>query len=152
MKNNSKIIHCKNYHWDTVDQKQYKTNKSNFKDISRYSLLGEGENEHELNIHTRYFEIQPGGYSSLEFHRHPHSVIIIRGSGSVILGDEVHLLGLHDVVYISPETIHQFHADNDEPLGFVCIVDRYRDRPSIPDEDKLNEEIQNEQTRKKIRI
>jgi quercetin dioxygenase-like cupin family protein len=152
MKNNSKVIHCKNYHWDSVDKKQYKTDSSNFKDISRYSLLGEGKNEHELNIQTRYFEIQPGGYSSLEFHRHPHSVIIIRGSGSVILGDELHSLGLHDVVYISPETIHQFHADNNEPLGFICIVDRYRDHPTIPDKKMLDEKVKNTNTRDKIKI
>jgi len=151
MKNNSKIIHCKNYHWDSVGKKQYKTDSTNFKDISRYSLLGEGENEQELNFQTRYFEIQPGGYSSLEFHRHPHSVIIIRGSGSVILGDEVHPLSLHDVVFISPETIHQFHADNEEPMGFICIVDRYRDRPSIPDDNMLDQTIPNPETRKKVR-
>jgi quercetin dioxygenase-like cupin family protein len=152
MKNNSKVIHCKNYHWDSVDKKQYKTDSTNFKDISRYSLLGEGKNEHELNIQTRYFEIQPGGYSSLEYHRHPHTVLIIRGSGSVILGDEVHSLGLHDVVYISPETIHQFHADNNEPLGFICIVDRYRDRPTIPDKKMLDEKVANTKTRDKIKI
>ncbi|HKJ44662.1 MAG TPA: cupin domain-containing protein [Balneolales bacterium] len=152
MKNNSKVIHCKNYHWNSVEKKQYKTDSSNFKDISRYSLLGEGKNEHELNIQTRYFEIQPGGYSSLEYHRHPHSVIIIRGSGSVILGDEVHPLGLHDVIYISPETIHQFHADNNEPLGFICVVDRYRDRPTIPDKKMLEEKVTNTTTRDKIKI
>ncbi len=152
MKNNSKILHCKNYHWDGVERKEYKMTSSNFKDVSRYSLLGEGENEHELNMQTRYFEVQPGGYSSLEYHRHPHSVMIIRGSGSVILGDEVHDVSLHDVIFISPETIHQFHADKDEHLGFLCIVDRYRDRPSIPDQKMIDEMITNPETLKKIKI
>lgn len=150
--NNSKVIHCSDYHWDSVKKKDYKTKGTNFKDISRYSLLGEGEDEQELNIHTRYFEIQPGGYSSLEYHRHPHSVIIIRGSGSVIIEDEVHPIGLHDVVYISPEIIHQFHADNKEPLGFICIVDRYRDRPSIPDEEMLNKRIKNPAVLNKLKL
>ena len=152
MKNNSKILHCLNYHWEGVERKEYKTNSSNFKDISRYSLLGEGSNEHELNMQTRYFEVQPGGHSSLEFHRHPHSVIIIRGSGSVILGDEVHEVSLHDVIYISPETIHQFHADKGKPLGFLCIVDRYRDRPSVPDQKMIEDNIKNPETLKKIRV
>lgn len=151
-KNNSKIIHCKNYQWENVERKIYKTNTTNFKDVSRFSLLGEGEDEYELNMQTRYFEVSPGGYSSLEYHRHPHSVIIIRGKGSVILGDEIHGVSLHDVVFISPETIHQFHADKDEPLGFLCIVDRYRDKPSVPDLKMIEEKIKNPEARKKIRI
>lgn len=152
MKNRSKILHCSDYHWDGVETKQYKTSGSNFKDISRYSLLGEAEDEWELNMQTRYFEIQPGGYSSLEYHRHPHSVVIIRGKGSMILGDEVHDLGLHDVVFISPETLHQFHADKGEPLGFICIVDRYRDKPEVPTEKQLDEWLGDCEARKKCRI
>lgn len=152
MKNRSKILHCFDYHWDGVETKQYKTSGSNFKDISRYSLLGEAEDEWELNMQTRYFEIQPGGYSSLEYHRHPHSVVIIRGKGSMILGDEVHDLGLHDVVFISPETLHQFHADKGEPLGFICIVDRYRDKPGVPTEKQLDDWLGDCEARKKCRI
>jgi quercetin dioxygenase-like cupin family protein len=151
MKNQSKILHSDNYHWDTVLRKVYKTDTANFKDISRYSLLGEQEDEQALNFQMRYFEIEPGGYSSLEYHRHPHSVIIIRGSGSVVLGDEVHPLQLHDVVFVSPETLHQFHADKGEKLGFICIVDRYRDRPTIPDDQELDEKVKTADTREKIR-
>jgi quercetin dioxygenase-like cupin family protein len=137
MKTNSKIISCSDYNWHGVEKKDYKTETTNFRDISRFSLLGEGENEHELNMQTRYFEIKPGGYSSLEYHRHPHSVIVIRGKGSVILNNTVSDIGLHDVVFISPETVHQFHADKDDYLGFICIVDRYRDKPAIPDEQTI---------------
>lgn len=153
MKNNSKVLKSSNYQWEGLQRKVYKTEGSGFKDISRFSLLGESENEHELNSQIRYFEIQPGGYSSLEMHRHPHSVIVIRGSGSVILGDEIHPLGLHDVVYISPETIHQFHADNNEALGFLCIVDRYRDKPQIPEKQHLDEIMgARSETRNKIKL
>ena len=133
MKTNSRVITCSGFHWDGVEKKDYKTETTNFKDISRFSLLGEDERDYELNMQTRYFEIKPGGYSSLEYHRHPHSVVIIRGKGSVILNDRVIDIGLHDVVYIAPETVHQFQADKDDYLGFICIVDRYRDKPAIPD-------------------
>lgn len=152
MKNNSKIIRRLSDGWDGIPRKDYKTDSTSFKDISRFSLLGEGEEEHELNFQTRYFEIQPGGYSSLEHHRHPHSVVVVKGSGSVILGDEVHPLHTHDVVYVSPGTIHQFHADSNGPLGFICIVDRYRDKPSLPDEAMLDEVMgKNSETRRKAR-
>lgn len=122
MTDKSRVIKSKNYEWESAERKVYKTDTENFRDIHRYSLLGEAEKD--LNFQTRYFEIQPGGYSSLEKHRHPHSVIIIRGKGSVILDNQITGIQLHDVVYISPDTIHQFHADKNETLGFICVVDR----------------------------
>lgn len=152
MKNRSKVIHSSDYHWDGVERKEYKTNTTNFKGVSRYSLLGEAEDEWELNMQTRYFEVEPGGYTSLEQHRHPHSVVVIRGSGSVVLGDEIHPLQLNDVVFISPETLHQFHADRGEALGFVCIVDRYRDKPMVPSAETIESVMGGSEARQKIRL
>lgn len=152
MKTNSRVIKSDGYHWNGIEKKDYKTDTTNFKDISRYSLLGEGPDDHELNMQTRYFEVQPGGYSSLEYHRHPHSVMIIRGSGSVILNDSITDIKMLDVVYISPETVHQFHADKGEPLGFLCVVDRYRDKPVIPDTDIIDKLVGNSPARAKIRL
>lgn len=148
MSNQSKVLHSEDFNWRGLERKEYKTDTINFKDIHRYSLLD--ESIPDLNFHTRYFEIQPGGYSSLEHHRHPHSVVIIRGSGSVILDNEIRKLGTHDVVYIAPGTIHQFHADNDDYLGFICIVDRYRDKPSIPDDELILKRVTSEKVLKKI--
>jgi len=149
MTDKSRVIKSKNYEWESAERKVYKTDTENFRDIHRYSLLGEAEKD--LNFQTRYFEIQPGGYSSLEKHRHPHSVIIIRGKGSVILDNQITGIQLHDVVYISPDTIHQFHADKNETLGFICVVDRYRDKPVIPDDETINEQITSKKVRDKIR-
>src|SRR5690554_3555467 len=131
----SKIIKCNNFNWEGIEPRMYKGDRSCYKGVLRNALLGEGEDEQQLNFQTRYFEVEAGGYTTLEYHRHPHSVVVIRGSGSVILGDEVHELNLHDVIYITPETLHQFHADAGEKLGFLCIVDRYRDKPVLPDDE-----------------
>lgn len=149
MSNGSKVIHSDNYRWEGVEKKEYKTDTQNFKDIHRYTLLG--DDIRELNTQTRYFEIQPGGYSSLEKHQHPHSVMIIRGSGTVVLDNEMVPVYSHDVVYIAPGTIHQFHADREEELGFLCIVDRYRDRPVIPDDDTIQKEITSPKVLDKIK-
>lgn len=148
MDNQSKVIKADKFSWKGVERKQYKSDTHNFKDIHRFSLLGDEISE--LNFQTRYFEIKPGGYSSLELHRHPHSVVIIRGSGTLVLENELHKLNLHDVVYIAPETIHQFHADQGEPLGFICVVDRYRDRPAIPDDETIKSRITSESVLNKI--
>ncbi len=151
MANNSKVIKSSAYQWDSVPRKDYKDDRSCYKGVHRYALLGEQEDEQQLNFQTRYFEVEEGGYTSFEYHRHPHSVIIIRGSGTVILGDSLHDLGLHDVVFISPDTLHQFHADKGDPLGFICVVDRYRDRPTLPDIDEINQAITSEKVKEKIR-
>lgn len=132
----TKIIRAGNFHWD-VPLKQYKTDGTGFRDITRQTLLGEGEGEERLNFITRYFEIQPGGYSSLESHEHPHAVMILRGEGDVILGDRVEHVSRHDCVYISSHCLHQFHATGEEPLGFLCVVDRERDRPRLPDDEDI---------------
>lgn len=147
----SKVIKSSGYQWKGVPRKEYKDEDGCFKGVHRYSLLGEVEDEQALNFQTRYFEVEAGGYTSFEYHRHPHSVVIIRGSGTVILDDSLHDLSLHDVVFIAPDTLHQFHADKGDPLGFICVVDRYRDRPTLPDEEVIQEVVHSERVRKKIR-
>lgn len=149
MNSKSLVIKETDYAWSGVERKDYKTDGQNFKDIHRYTLLAD---EHpELNSQTRYFEMQPGGYSSLEYHRHPHSVIVIRGRGHVVLNNEINEISAFDVVYITPDTIHQFHADEGEPLGFICIVDRYRDRPVVPSDEDIRRMIQSEEVLNKIK-
>ena len=147
----SKVIKCSNYQWDSVDRKEYKDDTSCYKGVHRYTLLGEAQDEQALTFQTRYFEVEAGGYTSFEYHRHPHSVVIIRGKGTVILGDSLHELSLHDVVYIAPNTLHQFHADRGDKLGFLCVVNRYRDRPTLPDDEYTAEKIQSAKVLAKIR-
>ncbi|WP_018717792.1 cupin domain-containing protein [Arhodomonas aquaeolei] len=134
----SKVLHARDFRWEAVPVREYKSEgTTTFRDITRQTLIGEGEDERAPGFVTRYFEIQPGGYSTLEYHAHPHSVVVLRGGGQVILGDRVEPVHPHDVVYIAPHTVHQFHATGDGPLGFLCIVDRERDRPTLPDDDEV---------------
>ncbi len=148
----AKVIRARNYRWDSVDIKEYKTDGTGFRDITRQTLLGEADDEARLNFITRYFEVQPGGYSSLEHHEHPHVVVVIRGHGEVILQDRVETIDLHDCVYIAPHTIHQFHPSGDEPLGFLCMVDRERDRPQIPDENTVERLRRNTAAGRRLKI
>lgn len=81
-------------------------------------------------FHVRYFEVEPGGATSLEQHRHEHCVVVLRGQGQAVLGQEVHELGFGDVVHVAPDDPHQFRNDGGpEPFGFLCVVDAERDRP-----------------------
>ncbi|EAR22594.1 cupin domain-containing protein [Nitrococcus mobilis] len=148
----SKIVRAQGYRWQGVPLREYKTEGSHFHAITRQSLLGEGEDEQAVNFLTRYFELQPGGYSTLEHHQHPHTVVVLRGSGEVILGDRVETIDRHDCIYIAPGTFHQFHASGGEPLGFLCIVDRHRDRPALPSQEELEQLRRDDRIRRRLRI
>lgn len=132
MPGTSKIVRHQGFRWSGIEKREYKTDGTHFRDIARHTLLGEAADEASLSSVLRYFEIEPGGYSSLERHGHPHMVVVIRGRGEVILGDRVEPIAHLDCIYVAPDTFHQFHAGEGEPLGFLCIVDRERDRPLLP--------------------
>lgn len=115
--------------WEGVEPRAYKEGEGAFLDVVRHTLLGGPERDDTLAFELRYFEVGPGGYSSLEHHAHPHAVVVVRGRGRVRLGQTTEPIGVLDVVYVAPHTIHRFEADSEEPLGFLCVVDRNRDRP-----------------------
>ncbi len=134
MADTSRVLRDRESRWDGVPVRHYKDDASLFKDVQRQGLLGEGEGEEALRFVMRYFEVGVGGYSTLERHEHPHAVVVLRGRGSVRLGDETADIAPHDCVYVAPRAVHQFRADRGETLGFLCIVDRVRDRPQPLDE------------------
>ncbi len=70
----------------------------------------------------RYFEVAPGGFSTLERHEHMHAVLILRGRGHCLVGGEVKPIETRDLVTVPPMTWHQFRATRGEPLGFLCMV------------------------------
>ena len=117
------------FRWDEVEHAPYKDDGSApFRAISRQTLF----KEPALGCELRYFEMDAGGYSTLERHEHTHAVIIFRGSGQCLLGDSVHEVKTNDLITIPAWTWHQFRATTGEPLGFLCMVNHDRDRPQLP--------------------
>jgi quercetin dioxygenase-like cupin family protein len=106
----------------------YKAGGGDWCEISRRVLLGPVAGD-ALAFELRYFEIAPGGWSSLERHRHPHAVVVLAGRGEVRLGAERHAIAPFDAVYVAPEDPHQFRAAADSKLGILCVVDAERDAP-----------------------
>ena len=130
------IPHRGGFRWEGVGVDAYKTGDAGFRDATRQLLFG-GESGGASEL--RYFELAPGGYTTLERHTHVHEVMILRGEGRVLVGREIYALGQFDLVRVLPLTWHQFRAAEQEPLGFLCLVDRERDRPERPTPEQLAE-------------
>jgi quercetin dioxygenase-like cupin family protein len=74
------------------------------------------------NMEIRYFEIEAKACSNFEKHNYEHAVLVLRGSGTVQLGEAVHEIGMGDAVFVESDEVHRFVAGPDEPLGFLCAV------------------------------
>lgn len=121
----------KSFSWSGVAASSYASENSDgagrsWRDTARHIIKGREEGGH---FDVRYFEVAKDGFTSLECHKHIHSVICVRGQGYAIVGGSVVEIEPFDHIYVPPETAHQFVNSADEPFGFLCIVDAKRDRP-----------------------
>jgi quercetin dioxygenase-like cupin family protein len=122
------------YRWDGVAHRPYKEDgAASFKAISRQVLFAEPA----LGCELRYFEMDAGGFSTLERHAHMHAVMILRGHGHCLVGEDVRAVKPLELVTIPAWTWHQFRATAGETFGFLCMVNAERDRPQLPTPQEL---------------
>ena len=120
--------------WSAVPLLAYKEDETTpFRAVTRQVLF----QTPELAAEWRYFEVAPGGYSTLERHEHAHGVMILSGHGRALVGEAVATVRPFDLVSIPGWTWHQFRAAHDAPLGFLCLVNATRDKPRLPSEADL---------------
>jgi ribulose-bisphosphate carboxylase large chain len=113
--------------WEGVTTGEYKPAADHHCGVLRSVLVGQGGER--TVFHVRYFEIAPGGHTTLEHHLHEHVVVVLRGRGEVLLGAAVYAVGFGDTIYVAPHEVHQLRNSTTEPFGFLCLVDAVRDRP-----------------------
>jgi mannose-6-phosphate isomerase-like protein (cupin superfamily) len=126
--------------WADVALYEYKAEgEAPFRDVTRQVLF----DLPELDSQWRYFEVAAGGHSTLERHVHVHAVLVLLGRGQCLVGDQVSDIHTHDLVTVPPLTWHQFRANGGEKLGFLCLVNRLRDKPQLPAEEDLIKLMEN---------
>ncbi|MCX8030606.1 MAG: cupin domain-containing protein [Thermodesulfovibrionales bacterium] len=118
----------KGYKWKGTKTENYKDETGSWTQVTRNVLIGKAES---TKFHIRYFEISQKGYTSLEYHKHEHVVICIRGKGKIRIGNKKYNIGYLDTVFIAPGEVHQLMNPYEEPFGFFCIVNSKRDKPKI---------------------
>jgi quercetin dioxygenase-like cupin family protein len=125
----------KDFGWEDVPVLAYKEGGP-YRGVTRQILF---EGVEELRAQWRYFEVEPGGHSTLERHEHLHNVLILRGHGQCLVESKIHDIAEHDLIHVPSLSWHQFRAAEDAPLGFLCLVATERDRPQLPTEVDLDE-------------
>jgi len=124
------------FRWEGVEVLPYKEDeRALFSAVSKQVLFSGPDLDGEL----RYFEIAPGGFSSLERHEHVHAVLTLRGRGHCLVGRQIKRIEPYDLIVVPPLTWHQFRASFNEPLGFLCMVNAKRDRPQLPSQQQLDD-------------
>lgn len=119
--------HHDDYSWSGVKTERYKCPDGTWDSVLRRTLVGlKGEH---TKFHLRYFEVAPGGHTTLEKHQHEHVVVVVRGRGRCRIGRKTNDVGFLDTLYIPPDAVHQLENPTDEPFGFFCVVDAKRDCP-----------------------
>ena len=123
------------WRWEQVPLHPYKEEgDAPFRAITRQTLF----NDPGFGCELRYFEMDAGGHSSMERHEHMHAVLILRGEGHCLLGDQVRALKQNDLVTIPAWEWHQFRASSGAPMGFLCMVNQVRDKPQLPSAEELS--------------
>ncbi len=83
-------------------------------------LIGEGDKA--PNFAMREFEVEPGGHTPKHFHDYEHEVYVVAGRGAIVDGDVEKPLNAGDVVFVSPNDVHQFRNTGTEPMRFLCLI------------------------------
>ena len=128
------------FSWEGVVTLVYKQDGSPFKDVTRQILFN---GAFDIPCQFRYFEVKPGGYSTLEHHEHTHMVMIFRGHGQCLLGDEIRDVKVGDFIEIPSNTVHQFRANKGDYVGFLCLVNINRDKVKVVTPDEMEAMKQN---------
>ncbi len=127
----SQLTHNGEFAWKGREFVDYKLDQSlPFSGVRRLELIGSAGEATAFEL--RYFELEPGGFTSLERHRHTHTLIGVRGRGIVVEEGDRRELQPFDVAFVDQHHAHQLRNESDRPFGFFCIVDRKRDRPKAP--------------------
>src|SRR3954451_14272920 len=100
------------FRWEGIEPRAYKDEPGAargmaWRGVSRHTLTRGG-------FEVRYFEIAPGGFSSLEKHAHAHAVFAVRGRGRVLLGGEALDLAPLDLAETAPWEPHRWMSAGEE--------------------------------------
>jgi len=74
------------------------------------------------NFSMRHFTVEPGGHTPRHSHDYEHEVYVTSGRGEAESDGASHQIKAGDVLFVEPNSVHQFRNTGEEPLTFLCLV------------------------------
>lgn len=74
------------------------------------------------NFAMRMFELQPGGHTPLHTHPHEHEIFALEGNGTFVFEGAEHPFGPEHVIFVPPNTEHQFKNTGNSTLRMLCLI------------------------------
>lgn len=90
------------------------------KDVEMQVLIGEAEESPTCIM--RRFKVSADGHSPQHSHDYEHIVFVVSGKGTLFASGEEHEIAAGISLLVKPNEIHQFRADRNEELQFLCII------------------------------
>ena len=93
------------------------------KDVSMQLMIG--REDEAPNFAMRLFTVQPGGHTPLHSHNYEHEVMIVKGEGLAVSGEDGSIttpVKAGDAVLVSPNEMHQFKNNSKDEMKFLCLV------------------------------
>lgn len=149
---NSLLYKCSDFLWDGVQNVEYKKDEGpqTFRNVDRQNIINKRE---DISFDVRYFECGIDGFTTLEKHEHTHIVLVLRGSGLVLIESEWHEVKPFDCFVIPGNATHQLkNVSKTEPFGFICIVDKIRDPYRLLTSNELGSLLENLKVSEQLEI
>ncbi len=102
------------------DIKLEKVAMEGVRDVTKAVVIGP-EQGWEKNA-LRVFRIAPGGFTPHHDHDWEHVNYIIKGKGTLTIGEETFQVAANDFAFVPPGMSHQFRNPFDEDFEFICII------------------------------
>jgi quercetin dioxygenase-like cupin family protein len=112
------------FHWEDTRSRMYQNDEAN--QVSETWMIGKKEGAE--NFAFRYYQIGPGGHSRKEQHPYDHGILVLQGSGEVLLGEDTFSISRGDIIHITPDATHQISNPTGKPLGFLCVIPARREK------------------------
>ena len=112
------------FSWEGARSRLYKNEPDN--QVSETYMIGKKEGAE--NFAFRYYQIEPGGHSRKEQHPYDHGILILQGTGEVLLAETTYAISRGDIIHIPPDALHQISNTGQEPLGFLCVIPARREK------------------------
>jgi quercetin dioxygenase-like cupin family protein len=84
------------------------------------NVIGPGQGWKDNTL--RVFRITPGGFTPHHQHDWEHINYVMKGKGTLTIGEETREVVAGDFALVPPNTMHQFRNPYDSDFEFICIV------------------------------